>query len=127
IHDAKAGVKPKGMFEGQGPIAILALVFLGGLALNLTPCVLPMIPINLAIIGAGAQGGRRGRGFALGLTYGAAMALVYGVIGLVVILTAGTFGTINSSAWFNMAIAVLFVALGLAMFDVINIDFSRLS
>ena len=43
------------MFEGRGPLAILLLVLVGGLALNLTPCVLPMIPINLAIIGAGAQ------------------------------------------------------------------------
>ncbi|MEO7191776.1 MAG: cytochrome c biogenesis protein CcdA [Vicinamibacterales bacterium] len=127
IHDAEAGVKPKGAFEGRGPLAILAIVFIGGLALNLTPCVLPMIPINLAIIGAGAQGGRRGRGFVLGLVYGGAMALVYGVLGLVVILTAGTFGTINASPWFNVAIAILFVALGLAMFDVISIDFSRLS
>ena len=40
------------------------------------------------------------------------MALVYGVLGLVVILTAGTFGTINSSPWFNLGIAVLFVVLG---------------
>ena len=55
------------------------------------------------------------------------MALVYGVLGLVVILTAGTFGTINSSPWFNLAIAVLFVVLGLAMFDLITIDFSRFS
>ena len=47
------------MFEGRGPLAILLLVLLGGLALNLTPCVLPMIPINLAIIGAGAQAGSR--------------------------------------------------------------------
>ena len=54
------------MFEGRGPLAILLLVLLGGLALNLTPCVLPMIPINLAIIGAGAQAGSRGRGFLLG-------------------------------------------------------------
>jgi thiol:disulfide interchange protein len=45
----------------------------------------------------------------------------------VVILTAGTFGTLNSSPWFNVAIALLFVALGLAMFDVLNIDFSRWS
>ena len=114
-----------GLFEGRGPLAILLIVFLGGLALNLTPCVLPMIPINLAIIGAGAQAGSRGRGFLLGSVYGAAMALVYGVLGLVVILTAGTFGTINSSPWFNLGIAVLFVVLGLAMFDVIVIDFSR--
>jgi cytochrome c biogenesis protein CcdA/thiol-disulfide isomerase/thioredoxin len=127
IRNAESGIKPHGPFEGQGPLAILALVFLGGLALNLTPCVLPMIPINLAIIGAGTQRSDRSRGFLLGAAYGAAMALVYGVIGLVVILTAGTFGTINSSPWFNLGIAVLFVILALAMFDIVPIDFSRWS
>ena len=127
VHNAESGVKERGLFEGRGPLAILLLVFLGGMALNLTPCVLPMIPINLAIIGAGTQAGSRGRGFLLGGTYGAAMALVYGALGLVVILTAGTFGTINASPWFNLGIAVLFVALALAMFDVITIDFSRFS
>jgi len=85
-----------------------------------------MIPINLAIIGAGSQAGSRARGFALGGAYGLAMAAVCGVLGLVVILTAGTFGTINSSPWFNFGIATLFVVLALAMFDVLHIDFSRL-
>jgi thiol:disulfide interchange protein len=133
VHNAENGVKERGMFEGRGPLMILFIVLVGGLALNLTPCVLPMIPINLAIIGAGAQVGRgegfpsRNRGFLLGAAYGSAMALVYGVLGLVVILTAGTFGTINSSPWFNLAIATLFVVLALAMFDVLIIDFSSLS
>jgi thiol:disulfide interchange protein len=86
-----------------------------------------MIPINLAIIGAGTEAGSRRRGQLLGSTYGAAMAVVYGVLGVIVILTAGTFGGINASPWFNAGIAVLFVALGLAMFDVIDIDFSRFS
>jgi thiol:disulfide interchange protein len=127
IANAEAGIVAQGLFDGRGPLMILALIFLGGVALNLTPCVLPMIPINLGIIGAGAAEKRRGRGFLLGATYGAAMAVVYGVLGLVVILTAGTFGTINASPWFNVAIAALFVVLGLAMFDVVSIDFSRLS
>ena len=127
IRRAEAGEKPRGMFEGRGPLAILLLVLVGGLALNLTPCVLPMIPINLAIIGAGAQAQSRGRGFLLGMAYGGAMAFVYGVLGLVVILTAGTFGTINASPWFNLGIAVLFVVLGLAMFDLLLIDFSKYS
>jgi thiol:disulfide interchange protein DsbD len=125
IRNAENGVKERGLFEGRGPLAILLIVFIGGLALNLTPCVLPMIPINLAIIGAGAQAGSRGRGFLLGGVYGAAMALVYGLLGLIVILTAGTFGTINSSPWFNLAIAIVFTVLALAMFDVFTIDFSR--
>jgi thiol:disulfide interchange protein len=127
IRNAEAGIKEKGMFEDRGVLAILLLVLVGGLALNLTPCVLPMIPINLAIIGAGAQAGSRARGFLLGATYGAAMAFVYGILGLVVILTAGTFGAINSSPWFNLGIAALFVILALAMFDVLVIDFSRFS
>ena len=127
IRNAESGVKEPGLFEGRGPLAILLLVLLGGLALNLTPCVLPMIPINLAIIGAGAGSGSRSRGFLLGGAYGAAMALVYGVLGVVVIMTAGTFGTINASPWFNVAIAVIFVALALAMFDVFEIDLSRFS
>src|SRR5688572_14254789 len=127
IRDAEAGIPQRGLLEGRGVAAMLLLVLLGGLALNLTPCVLPMIPINLAIIGAGAQAGSRRRGFLLGSAYGAAMAVVYGVLGVIVILTAGTFGTINASPWFNAGIAVLFVVLALAMFDVISIDFSRFS
>jgi thiol:disulfide interchange protein len=42
-------------------------------------------------------------------------------------MTAGSFGTINASPWFNLGIAVIFVALALAMFDVFEIDFSRFS
>ncbi len=127
IRNAETGVARKDWFEGRGVLAILAIVLVGGLALNLTPCVLPMIPINLAIIGAGAQAGSRKRGFLLGATYGAAMAIVYGVLGLAVVLTTGTFGSINASPWFNAGIALLFVVLALAMFDVIEIDFSRWS
>jgi cytochrome c biogenesis protein CcdA len=126
IDDAENGRASGGLLENQGVWAILGIALVGGLLLNLTPCVLPMIPINLAIIGAGSQAGSRRRGFMLGATYGAAMAVVYGVLGLVVIMTAGTFGAINSSPWFNVAIVFVFVLLALAMFDVINIDFSGL-
>ena len=103
----------------------LLLIVLGGAGLNLTPCVLPLIPINLAIIGAGARASSRRRGFALGATYGLGMALVYGVLGLVVVLTGSKFGTLNSSAWFNVGIAVVFLIMSLAMFDLVNVDFSR--
>ncbi len=112
-------------FAGKSALAIILLTLLGGLALNLTPCVLPLIPINLAIIGAGAQAGSRGRGFALGGVYGLAIALVYGILGIVAVLTGSSFGSINASPWFNLAIAAVFVVLALAMFDIITIDFTR--
>ncbi len=113
------------IIEEKGWIVACLLILLGGLALNLTPCVLPMIPINIAIIGAGAQAGSRGRGLLLGTFYGAGMAAVYGVLGVVVVLTGTRFGELNASPWFNVAIAVFFVVLALGMFDIIHIDFSR--
>ncbi len=122
----------KNVLSGKGGLedlswgVIVLSILIGGFLLNLTPCVLPMIPINIGIIGAGAQAGSRGRGFALGGAFGLGIALVYGVLGLVVILgVSSTFGAINSTIGFNLGIAVLFVVLALAMFDVIAIDFSK--
>jgi len=111
---------------GKSLWLVLTLVLAGGVLLNLTPCVLPLIPINLGIIGAGAQAGSRARGFTLGGLYGLGIALVYGSLGLTIILgVSSTFGTLNSTPAFNAVIAVVFVILGLAMFDVFLIDFSR--
>lgn len=103
----------------------LLTILLGGLALNLTPCVLPMIPVNLAIIGAGDGATSRQRGLIRGALYGAGIAFAYGILGLLVVLTGAKFGAINASPWFNIGVAVIFVVLALAMFDLIYIDFSR--
>jgi thiol:disulfide interchange protein len=116
---------PVAFVRESGLILTILFILVGGLALNLTPCVLPMIPINLAIIGAGAQAGSKGRGFALGATYGLGIALVYGLLGVLVVLTGSQFGTIQANPWFNLVIAIIFVVLALAMFDVFHIDLSR--
>jgi len=116
---------PAVFLETHGVWWTLLLILLGGLLLNLTPCVLPMIPINLAILGVGSQSRSKGRGILLGSAYGVGIAFVYGVLGLVVVLTGAQFGTLNSFPWFNALIGFLFVVLALAMFDVWVIDFTR--
>lgn len=116
---------PVDFLKEKGSVWTILLILIGGLLLNLTPCVLPMIPINLAILGVGAQDSTRMRGFILGSAYGAGIALVYGTLGLVVVLTGSQFGALNSMPWFNGAIGVLFVILALAMFDVFAIDLTR--
>lgn len=115
---------PAAFVRQSGLLPTMLLVLIGGLALNFTPCVLPMIPINLAILGAGARSGSRMRGFALGTAYGAGIALVYGLLGASVVVTGSHFGAIQSSPWFNLAITLIFGVLALAMFDVVRIDFS---
>ncbi len=113
------------VFDRHGLFLAALLIIPLGLLLNLTPCVLPMIPINLGIIGAGAAGKGGKRGFALGATYGAAMAITYGAAGAIFVSIGGRFGAINSSPWFNLALAAVFIVLALAMFDLIILDFSR--
>ena len=101
---------------GHGLWVMLLLVLLGGLAMNLTPCVLPMVPINLMIIGRSA-----GRG----LAYGLGIALAYGLLGVGAAVGGLAFGDIQGSPWFNAAVAVVFAGLALALFDVWFLDLSR--
>ena len=95
---------------------IVPLAFLGGLAMNLTPCVLPMVPINLMIIGRSAK---------RGLAYGLGIALAYGLLGVGAAVGGLAFGDIQGSPWFNAVVAVVFSGLALALFDVFFIDLSR--
>ena len=110
------GREPDGRpFGGAGTLLTLLLVLLGGLALNLTPCVLPMVPVNLLVIGKSA---------ARGLLYGLGIAFAYGALGVAAAVGGLAFGAIQSSPWFNTAVAAVFVALALALFGVFRIDFS---
>ena len=104
------------LLTGHGLWVMLLLVLLGGLAMNLTPCVLPMVPINLMIIGRSAK---------RGLAYGFGIALAYGLLGVGAAVGGLAFGDIQGSPWFNAAVAAVFVGLALALFDVFFIDLSR--
>lgn len=120
-------ITQESIFSDKNILIIILLILLGGLGLNLTPCVLPMIPVNLAIIGAGGQAGSKRKGFMLGGTYGIGIALAYGCLGILTVLTGTKFGELNSQAWFNFGIAAVFIVLALAMFDLFSIDLSRFS
>lgn len=116
------GVAPEP--SGRGFLWRLAAAFLAGLLLNLSPCVLPLIPIQLAVLGIGATAGSRARGALRGAVYGGAMALAYGVAGLVIVRGGGVFGSLQSTRPFNIAMGALFVVLAMAMAGVFSIDFS---
>ncbi|MFK8068387.1 MAG: protein-disulfide reductase DsbD [Gammaproteobacteria bacterium] len=94
----------------------LVLFFVFGLALSLTPCVYPMIPILSGIlVGQGDRITTR-RSFMLALTYVLGMALTYAVVGVV----AGIFGhniqAIFQNPWILATFAGVFVLLALSMF-----------
>jgi len=121
--DASAAEKP--LFAEKGLAAALLLALLGGLALNLTPCVLPLIPVNLAVIGAGAKSAAPRRERILrGILYGAGIACAYGLLGIFAVFTGTAFGALDSSWLFQYCAALVFLLLGLSMFGIGHLDFS---
>ncbi len=103
--------------ESSGLIISLIIVFLGGLALNLTPCVYPLIPITVGYFG-GQSEGKTSRLFLLGVLYVLGMALTYSVVGVVTSLSGAVFGSLLQNPIVIIAVALVLVALALSMFGV---------
>lgn len=98
----------------------LLLIFIGGLALNLTPCVYPMIPVTLAFFSGQTSGGAR-RTVQLALAYVVGMSLCYALLGLLAAKTGALFGSWLQQPAVLIAIAVMIVGLSLSMFGVYEI------
>src|SRR5258707_8636703 len=98
------------------PLALLIL-FIGGLALNLTPCVFPMIPITVGFF-AMQSDGRRSRRFALSLAYVIGIVITYSALGVFAALSGRMFGSWLQSPAVLIGFAVLMLVLASSMFGV---------
>lgn len=93
----------------------LAIIFLGGLALNLTPCVFPLIPITVGFF-AMQSDGRRSRRFALSAAYVVGIVVTYSVLGVVAALSGKMFGAWLQSVAVQIGLAALMLVLASSMF-----------
>lgn len=103
------------MIEERGLLLTFIFVFLGGLALNLTPCVYPLIPITVSYFG-GQAGGRSGRTLALALLYVLGMSVTYSILGTVAAMTGGLFGSALQNPLVILLIAAVLLGLAASMF-----------
>lgn len=106
---------------GGGGLAGFLTIFLIGLALNLTPCVYPMLGVTVSIFGA-----RRAapplKVFGLAALYVLGMALMYSVLGVVAAMTGTLFGSFLQHPAVLIGIGVLMVALALSMFGLYELQ-----
>ncbi|MHB1686237.1 MAG: protein-disulfide reductase DsbD family protein [Ignavibacteriaceae bacterium] len=105
----------------SGLLLSLLFVFVGGLALNLTPCVYPLIPITIGFFGGQSEGSTK-KLFLMGLFFVIGMALTYSVIGVVTALSGAVFGSLLQNMWVIISIALIFVILSLSMFGLYEIQ-----
>jgi len=108
------------LLQRRGWWLTVLLVFLGGLGLNLTPCVYPMITITVSYFGA-QQGRTRRQAFVGALVYCTGIVISYTVLGVVAAWTGGLFGALLQSKWVLLGIAGLLVVLALSTFGLFEI------
>jgi thiol:disulfide interchange protein DsbD len=104
-------------YAAHGLPLTLLILFVGGLALNLTPCVFPMIPITVGFF-AMQSDGRRSRRFALSLAYVLGIVITYSALGVFAALSGRMFGSWLQSPAVLIGVAVLMLILASSMFGV---------
>ena len=104
----------------QGSLTAIFLAYLGGVLTSATPCVYPMIPITIGVIG-GHAGNNRLRGFLLSLVYATGLALVYGGLGVFAAASGRFFGDVSTSPIGYFFVANLCLFFGAWMMDWIQL------
>jgi thiol:disulfide interchange protein DsbD len=103
--------------ESNGLIIGLLFVFIGGLALNLTPCVYPLIPITIGYFG-GQSEGSTGRLAMMGLLFMLGLAVTYSIIGVITSLSGAIFGALLQNPIVILIVVAILLGLSLSMFGV---------
>ena len=104
-----------GMRSGAGFLLTLFGIFLWGLALNLTPCVYPLIPITVSYFGGRSQ--KVGANTIIhGMLYIFGLALTNSLLGLAAALSGGMLGAVLQQPLVLIFVAGVMTALGLSFF-----------
>ncbi|MDW7681617.1 MAG: cytochrome c biogenesis protein CcdA, partial [bacterium] len=112
-------LKAKEIIEKGLPYAIIAF-FIFGLALNLTPCVYPVIPLTVGYFGGQSQR-KKGPAFLMASFYVIGIAIVFAVLGLISGLAGKQWGFLFQDPWFVIVVTTIILAMAASMFGAFEI------
>ena len=104
------------MLKEGNLLVILGAFFVAGLALSLTPCVFPMIPILSSIIAGQGRQATAKYGFLLSLVYVLSVAFTYTLAGIFAGLFGENLQAMFQNPWIISVFSFIFVLLSLSMF-----------
>lgn len=120
---ARGGGEIAALFDTLGLFWALAGIFLIGLALNLTPCVYPMLSVTVSLFGSKkGEASRLGHSFFMALIYVMGIVFMYSVLGVAAAYTGALFGSWMQSPVVLAGIGVLIFALALSMFGLYELQ-----
>ena len=134
IESSPAGLAPSapesetgGPLYGWAMLWTLLGIFAGGMALNLTPCVYPLIPITISYFGGQATRKGEGRGsiVAHGVCYMVGLAFTNSVLGVVAALTGSLMGAMLQNPIVLFVVSAILVIFSLSLFGVWELRLPR--
>jgi thiol:disulfide interchange protein DsbD len=116
LQDTFAGAKER------GNLYLFIFVFLAGVLTSLTPCLLPVLPLTLAVLGKGHINDKKWKKFLHSVIYVLGIAATYSTLGLVAASSGSIFGSTLSNPFVQMGFALLFIIMGIAQFGFVEIQ-----
>jgi len=110
----------------QGSPVDYLVVFLGGVLASFSPCVYPLIPVTIGVIGIDASRSRFA-GFTLSAIYVTGIAFVYALLGLIAVLSGSLFGAISAHPLTRVIAGAVFIFFGLLLWDIFPLKTLQIS
>jgi thiol:disulfide interchange protein DsbD len=107
-------------YLNNAPLLALIASYVGGVLTSFTPCVFPVIPITISVLGV-KQSDSKIQAFSLALVYVLGMAIVYAVLGMIAGVTGSFFGSVSVHPLTNLIVANFCLIFALSMFDMIQL------
>lgn len=105
----------------KGLIYALITIFLAGFLTSLTPCVFPMIPITISILGSKVIDQARFKSFLISTSYVLGIATTYSILGVIASSTGSILGAYMADPKFIIVLSSIFVLMGLSMYGLFEI------
>ncbi len=106
----------------RGLIWTFIFVFIAGVLTSFTPCIFPMIPITLSVLGRNAHTRSRWQNFMVSNLYVLGIAVTYSVMGVVAASTGALFGSFMSHPIVLSVMCLVFFAMALSMFGLYELQ-----
>ncbi len=113
------------LFNQQLSIGLIFAIFLTGVLTSFTPCVYPMLPITVAIVGR--QVNNRYRAFLYSLVYATGLATTYAGLGLLAAISGSLFGSVSSHPLTLAVVGVLCLLLAAWMAGLVSLPVKSFS
>lgn len=109
-------------YLGSSMVAGLLFVFFAGIFTSFTPCIFPMIPITLAVLGNHAENRTRRQNLISSCIYVLGIATTYSLLGLLAASTGGIFGATLGNPYVLGAVSIIFLAMALSMYGLFELQ-----